>query len=129
MGISINSTWFLGSERRRQWQHGTEILHSEQERDLRKSSYASRDDDTSASAPPPLSLSIETEGLSRDCTPSAESPAAAAEGPPRVGFLPSPKSLRSPRAFLRTALRGSPKTPLTPRTPGGSLLGYLFDDV
>ena len=88
----------------------------------------------------PPSLSVMTEGLNLDPrfdrTLSVESPAPddaleALEASPRVGFLPSPKSLRSPRAFLQRAMRSldSPKTPKTPRTPGGSLVKLLFEDV
>ena len=132
-GLSINSTWFLGGERLRTWQHGTAILHTETERTERSNSMHARDGDGG-----PPSLSVLTEGLNLDPrfdrTLSVESPdnaLEALEASPRVGFLPSPKSLRSPRAFLQRAMRSldSPKTPMTPRTPGGSLVKLLFEDV
>ena len=126
-GVTINSTWFLGGERLRPWQQGTEIHH---QGSMRNSMYR-----RSQRAPP---LAVQTEDLTIDVgTLSDDEDALSAfegalsdnEGddlpdmadPPRVNqALRSPRSLwRSPRA----------RTPKTPRTPGGSIVKLLFRDV
>ena len=116
-GLSVNSTWFLGGERLRPWQQGTEIHHAEaQRKSVRHPS--------GKTAPPPLA--VQTDGLtaadrtlSIDSLPELGDEFDAEGEPPRIG-LPSPRGLRSPRL----------RTPKTPRTPGGSIVKLLlFRDV
>eukprot|EP01043_Picozoa_sp_COSAG02_P027555 COSAG02_NODE_1632_length_11568_cov_4.882640_7_plen_186_part_00 len=114
-GLSINSTWFLGGERLRPWQQGTEIHH---QGTMRRSMYR-----RSQRAPPPLAVQTEEDLTLDDGTLSDDEgddlPDLA--DPPRIH-----QSLRSPHALWRSP---RVRTPKTPRTPGGSIVKLLFRDV
>lgn len=104
-GITINSTWFLGGERLRPWQQGTEIHH-----------HGAGRHSTHQRQAPPLAVQTEDLAVDEDALSEHEAPVPAS---PRTG-------LRSPRALMRSSRT---RTPKTPRTPGGSIVKLLFGDV
>lgn len=97
-GLSINSTWFLGGERLRPWQQGTEIHH---QGTMRQSMYR-----RSQRPVPPLAVQAEE--------PAAEDHMLSGVDVP-VPMDPARINLPSPRALWST-----PTAP-TSSTPGGSI--------
>lgn len=122
-GLSINSTWFLGGERLRPWQQGTEIHH---QGSMRCSIYR-----RSQQAPPPLAVQTEEdlhldEGtLSDDYDVLSDFEGSLSESEDD-GLPDLAEPRRSPRALWRSP---RVRTPKTPRTPGGSIVKMLFRDV